>query len=80
VCGEPLAAYQTADFAPYLVTFCIGLIFTPITVALSMSRYASTWLAALVVVAALISALLLLPRVKGVAIALLWSLNVQANQ
>ena len=79
-CGEALAPYQTADFAPYLVVFCIGLIFTPLTVILSMSAYASMWLAALVIFAALVSALLLLPRFKGAAIALLWSLDVQANQ
>jgi uncharacterized protein (DUF983 family) len=79
-CGEHLAPYQTADFAPYIVTFAIGLIFTPVAVAVSMSRYTSNWLVALLLLAAIASALLLLPRAKGGAIALLWALDIQVNQ
>lgn len=79
-CGERLLPYQTADFAPYLVVFANGLIFTPVIVFLSMSRYASVWLTALLVAAALANALTLLPRAKGAAIALLWALDIRANQ
>jgi uncharacterized protein (DUF983 family) len=79
-CSELLLAYQTADFAPYLVVFFVGLVFTPAAAVLSMSSYASVWLIVLLMVAALLSALLLLPRAKGAAIALLWALDIQANQ
>ena len=76
-CGELLAPYRTADFAPYIVTFIIGLIFTPLIVALSMSGYGSNWLTTLFVLMAVAWALALLPRAKGAAIALLWALDIQ---
>jgi uncharacterized protein (DUF983 family) len=80
VCGERLAPYQTADFAPYLVVFVIGLIFTPLIVAVSMSSAASEAALFSIGAAALISALALLPRAKGAAIGLLWALDIQSNQ
>lgn len=80
VCGENLAPYQTADFAPYLVTFAVGAIFTPLIVAVSMSPAASDWEAILLGGAALGAALLLLPRAKGAVIASLWALDIQVNQ
>ncbi len=75
-CGENLAPYQTADFAPYLVTFAIGLIFTPLVVIVALRGAQSDWMLAAFLVAALICALLLLPRAKGAAIGLLWALEV----
>lgn len=79
-CGEALAPYQTADFAAYLVVFSVGLVFTPATAALSTSHYASGALIACLVLAALASALILLPRAKGAAIALLWFHGITVNQ
>jgi uncharacterized protein (DUF983 family) len=79
VCGEQLAAYQSADFAPYLVTFAIGLVFTPLIVVLELSGYANDWSVAGIAALALVSALLLLPRAKGAAISLLWALDVRSN-
>ncbi len=52
-CGEDLSSYRTADFAPYLVTFVIGAIFTPLTVVFSMSADANAWVVAALTVAAL---------------------------
>jgi uncharacterized protein (DUF983 family) len=80
VCGEHLAPYQTADFAPYLVVFAIGLIFTPIIVAASMSSVANVEFAVALGLAALAGTLVLLPRAKGAAIAALWALDIQSNQ
>jgi uncharacterized protein (DUF983 family) len=77
-CFEGLARYQTADFAPYLVTFAIGLVFIPVAFWLSMSGRRDP--SVLLVLLALASALVLLPRMKGVAIALLWALDISANQ
>jgi len=79
VCGEALAPYQTADFAPYLVVFVVGLIFTPLIVLLSLSSTGNGE-AAVVAAAALASALILLPRAKGAAVALLWALDIRSNQ
>lgn len=80
-CGEDLARYQTADFAPYLVVFTIGLIFIPLTLAASVLApdYGGLTIAALLT-SAVSLALVLLPRAKGGAIALLWGLGVSSNQ
>lgn len=75
-CGETLSRYQAADFAPYLVTFFVGLVFTPLTVTVALSPANSNTLLAALMSAAVLSALLLLPRVKGAAIAMLWALDV----
>lgn len=75
-CGESLAQYQAADFAPYLVTFFVGLIFTPLTVALALSGKVDVMMMTMLMSAAVVTALLLLPRAKGAAIALLWALDV----
>lgn len=79
-CGEDLAPYQTADFASYLVMFAVGLLFMPVVLVVSISSAASSWLVSAVVAIALVSALLLLPRAKGAGIALLWALDIKANQ
>src|SRR5690348_16162306 len=70
-CGENLAPYGTADFAPYLVVFVVGLLFTPIVVALSLSGAASDYALYAIGALAVLTALVLLPRAKGLAIALL---------
>ena len=79
-CGENLAPYQTADFASYLVIFAVGLLYMPVVLVLSISSANNLWLISAAVTLALASALLLLPRAKGAGIALLWVLDVQANQ
>lgn len=77
-CQENLAPYQTADFAPYLVTFAVGLIFTPLVLVLSGSPAFHDWAVAATLAAAIATALVLLPRAKGAAIGLLWALDVRA--
>ncbi len=79
-CGESLAQYQTADFAPYLATFFTGFLYTPLIVAASLSSHPIAWLAPALIVAALLTALILLPIAKGAAINLLWALDIQRNQ
>jgi len=73
-CAEDLARYQTADFAPYVVTFVIGVIFTPIVLALTSSG-ASDFMLPILLITAVIAALLLLPPMKGAALGLLWAVN-----
>lgn len=74
VCGEDLSRYQAADFAPYLVTFLVGLIFTPLTLVLTANG-ANDFVLPLVLSAAGACAVLLLPPIKGAALALLWAVN-----
>jgi len=79
-CSENLARYQSADFAPYLVTFAVGLTFTPLILVSTMIWDVPEALAIGVgLSAALACALTLLPRMKGAAIGLLWALDVRAN-
>jgi uncharacterized protein (DUF983 family) len=78
-CDANLEPYQTADIAPYLVTFCAGLIFTPIVVALSLSGRADAWVVSAIMGAALAFALLMLPRAKGAVIGLHWALDVRTD-
>ncbi len=75
-CGEDLARYQTADFAPYIVTFFVGLVFTPLTFVLSLDEALGDWALYVTIGAALLTAILLLPRTKGAAIGLLWALDI----
>jgi uncharacterized protein (DUF983 family) len=75
-CGEDLARYQTADFAPYIVTFFVGLVFTPLTFVLSLDEALGDWALYATIAAALLTAILLLPRTKGAAIGLLWALDI----
>lgn len=80
ICGEDLRLYRTADFAPYLVVFTTGLVFTPLVVAFSLSGGADERAAYAIAAIAVATALLLLPRAKGAAIALLWALDIRSNQ
>ncbi|MBS0384021.1 MAG: hypothetical protein JSS00_01570, partial [Proteobacteria bacterium] len=58
----------------------IGLIFTPITIAMSLNAAAWNGAVVAIMVAAVVTALILLPYVKGAAIALLWALGLDSNQ
>lgn len=73
-CGEDLSRYQAADFAPYLVTFLVGLIFTPLTLVLT-AHGANELMLPVLLLAAVVSAVLLLPPVKGAALGLLWAVD-----
>jgi uncharacterized protein (DUF983 family) len=77
VCGEDLSPYQAADFAPYIVTFLIGLIFTPLALVLASNESRGDWIIVAVLAAAVTTALVLLPRAKGASLGLLWALRVR---
>jgi uncharacterized protein (DUF983 family) len=77
LCGEDLSPCQTADSAPYIVTFLVGLIFTPIVLVLASNERRSDWVIAAILAAAVVTALALLPRAKGASLGLLWALRVR---
>ncbi len=77
-CGEDLSPYRTADLAPYLVTFMVGIIFTPLALKLTASGIFGRGGLPLMLTGAVALAAIALPRAKGAAIALLWALNVRA--
>lgn len=74
ICGEDLSRYQAADSAPYIVTFLVGLIFTPAALVLSGPGVNDFTLPVLLL-AAVTFALLLLPPTKGAVLGLLWAVN-----
>jgi uncharacterized protein (DUF983 family) len=73
VCGADFSRSETADVAPYVTVFVLGLVLTPLTLVLTLGfGFDSPWLLAGLLAGALAVTLLLLPRVKGVLAALLW--------
>lgn len=73
LCGADFSRSETADVAPYLTTLLIGLICMPAIMALALNaKPATAWLLAPALAFAVLLALTLLPRVKGVLAALLW--------
>jgi uncharacterized protein (DUF983 family) len=75
-CCEELGQYQSADFAAYFVMFLVGAIFTPMTLILAFNPDHSPYAIWFILGGAVLTALVLLPRVKGAVIGLLWALNV----
>lgn len=72
-CGANFSGAETADVAPYVTVFILGLVLTPLTFVLTMGfGLDSAWALAALLAGALAATLLLLPRVKGVLAALLW--------
>ena len=72
-CGADFSRSETADVAPYVTTFIIGLVFMPPLVALGLrAPDDARWLMPAVLAGIVVFALILLPRVKGVLAALLW--------
>jgi uncharacterized protein (DUF983 family) len=72
-CGASFADMETADVAPYVTVMLMGLIVMPITLVLVLnSGLDAELMLAPTLALAVLSALLLLPRVKGVLAALLW--------
>ena len=59
---------------PYIVTFLVGLIFKPIALVLTASGASGFGLPVLLL-AAVGSAVLLLPPMKGAALGLLWAVD-----
>jgi uncharacterized protein (DUF983 family) len=72
-CGADFSRTETADVAPYVTVFVLGLVLTPLTLILTLVLgVEAPWILALLLTGALAATLLLLPRVKGVLAALLW--------
>jgi uncharacterized protein (DUF983 family) len=72
-CGADFSRSETADVAPYVTVFIVGLILTPALLVVTMGLgWRSDRTLGLVLVGAVGLTLLLLPRVKGVLSALLW--------
>ncbi len=72
-CGADFSQSETADVAPHLTIFFVGLLCVPWIVGYTNSgQTAGPWLPIASLLIALALTLILLPRVKGVLAALLW--------
>jgi uncharacterized protein (DUF983 family) len=72
-CGADFSRSETADVAPYVTTFIIGIVFMPPLVVLGLRASKDTpWFMPAVLAGIVAFALVLLPRVKGALAALLW--------
>lgn len=72
-CGADFSRSETADVAPYVTVMLLGLVVMPLTLVLVLNLGVNAelmlWPSLLL---AVLAALFLLPRVKGVLVALLW--------
>lgn len=72
-CGADFSNSETADVAPYVTVFLIGLIVTPLAFVVTMVFQITSDLVLIAFLAgALALTLWLLPRIKGMLAALLW--------
>lgn len=72
-CGADFSNSETADVAPYITVFIIGLIVTPLALVTTMYFHITSDLVLVAFLAgALTLTLWLLPRIKGMLAALLW--------
>lgn len=73
-CGEPWAEIRADDAPPWLTILIVGHILAPFMIAVVRDDLLSTgWAIAVCVTAAMLLCLLILPRAKGLFIALIWA-------
>ena len=79
-CGMQLGHIRADDFPPYLTIFLVGHIVVPLLVIAGRSEIAVWLQIAVAVPATLALVLLLLPRLKGAIIGLMWSLRLSGAE
>ncbi|HMR33466.1 MAG TPA: DUF983 domain-containing protein [Geminicoccaceae bacterium] len=73
-CGEPWSAIRADDAPPWLTILIVGHIMAPFMIAVIRDELMPVWMATVsCVLAALLLCLLILPRAKGLFIALIWA-------
>ncbi len=76
VCGHDNAQYPAADGPAYFTILIMGHLFVaPLVLFPFLFKLPPVWVAAVLVPAVVIIALLILPRVKGAVIGLMWALR-----
>ena len=75
-CGEPIGQIRAEDGPPWFTVLILGPILAPITFLVSMNESVPLWLSLPALGTGAVGAvLLLLPRVKGAFIGLLWRMQ-----
>lgn len=80
-CGESYAHIRTDDFAPWLGIFVIGHVLVPLAILVETWFHPSVLVhAALWAVVGMELVFFFLPRAKGMALGLMWSLNLRGDE
>ena len=80
-CGEPYGHFRPDDAAPWLTILIVGHITVPIILALEQSFQLTMWIAlAIYLPLIVLLTLTLLPRCKGVILALLWAMKAEGSE
>ena len=79
-CGEALGHIRADDFPPYLTILVVGHIVVPLVLISGRAGMSSVAQFALWMPLTLGLTLLLLPRLKGAIIGLMWSMGVTGNE
>lgn len=74
-CGEALGHFRADDAPPYLTLVIVGHVVVPITLSLITRGMSVSVTVTIGVVLTTLLTLFLLPRMKGVVIAMLWALQ-----
>jgi uncharacterized protein (DUF983 family) len=79
-CGEAFGHIRADDFPPYLTILVVGHIVVPLVLLFSGSGLSTEAQIALWIPVTLTLTLVLLPRLKGAIIGLMWSIGVTGNE
>jgi uncharacterized protein (DUF983 family) len=79
-CGESLGHIRADDFPPYLTIFFVGHLIVPFLVISGRADISTAVQIAVAVPMTLALVLLLLPRLKGAIIGLMWSLQLNGSE
>jgi uncharacterized protein (DUF983 family) len=79
-CGEPLGHIRADDFPPYLTILVVGHIVMPLVLIFARAGLSTEAQIALWIPVTLGLTLLLLPRLKGAVIGLMWSMGMTGNE
>jgi uncharacterized protein (DUF983 family) len=80
-CGEPYGHFRADDAPPWLTILIVGHLTVPIILALEQSVELTLWIElAIYLPLIVLLTLTLLPRCKGVILALLWAMKAEGSE
>jgi uncharacterized protein (DUF983 family) len=80
-CGVALGRIRADDFPPYVTMFIVGHLVVPLVLMVERQWAPALWLQLAVWPAlSLALALLLLPRIKGAIVGLMWALRLRGDE
>ena len=80
-CGEPYGHFRADDAAPWLTILVVGHLTVPVILVVEESVQLPIWLAlSIYVPTILLLTLALLPRCKGIILAILWVMKAEGSE